>query len=162
MLMCGFTVNDAADVIRVHAIAMYLPGFVTGRLIQRFGPHRMVGAGALLTGCCALLSLGGGSRGMFMLALVFLGVGWNFMFTSATALLTGAHSLNERVRAQALNDFIVFGTVACTAFTSGVAHERAGWAALNLAVLPFLVVATGVVLWHRAAQARRNLALPVA
>ncbi len=92
----------------------------------------------------------------FAVALAVLGVGWNFMFVGATSLLGAAHAPEERVRAQAANDFIVFGTVACTAFLSGAVHAGGGWAALNLSILPPLAAAVGLLAWQR----RRRPAAP--
>jgi len=83
-----------------------------------------------------------------MVGLVMLGVGWNFMFVGATALLATSHAPHERLRAQTANDVIVFGTVACTAFLSGYAHARFGWAAMNMAVLPTLLAAAALLLWQ--------------
>jgi MFS family permease len=154
MMLCGFGVNDSADVIRAHSIAMFAPGFFTGRLIQRFGAHRVIGAGGILIGVCAALSLAGPGYLDFTTALTLLGLGWNLMFTGATALLTLAYDATERVRAQATNDFIVFGTVACTSFGSGALHATAGWVALNFAVVPPVAIAVALVLWRRASLAR--------
>jgi MFS family permease len=155
MTICGFGVDSAAEVIRAHSIAMFLPGFVTGRLIQRFGAHRVILAGALLTSFCVAVDLGFDPFfSTFVVALMLLGVGWNFMFVGGTALLTTAHSAEERVRVQATNDFIVFGTVAATAFASGAIEATAGWGALNLSVLPAVLIAAGLVVWHWAARPR--------
>jgi predicted MFS family arabinose efflux permease len=90
----------------------------------------------------------------FMVALALLGVGWNFMFVGGTTLLATAHDPHERVRVQATNDFIVFGTVACTAFASGAIEATGGWAALNLVVVPPTVAAAALVIWHWSARAR--------
>ncbi|MBV9784952.1 MAG: MFS transporter [Acidisphaera sp.] len=149
MMLCGFPVNDSIDVIRAHSIAMYAPGFVTGRLIQRFGMHRIICIGGALAILCAGLSWTGSSYLTFLTALVLLGFGWNFMFVGATTLLTTAHDMQERVRVQATNDFIVFGTVAFSALASGVVESQAGWLTLNMAILPPIMVAIGLVLWHR-------------
>ena len=137
MAMCGFGVNASADVIRAHSIAMFLPGFVTGRLIQRYGAHPIIMLGALLTLACVVVNVG------FDLLLRHVHHrpdaawrGWNGMFVGATALLATAHDANERVRVQATNDFIVFGTVAVTALLSGTIESSLGWTALNVAVLP--------------------------
>ena len=147
--ICGFAVTASATVIQAHAVAMFAPGFFTGRLIGRFGVRRVIVAGVLLNVACVLVALLGESFGHFTLALVALGLGWNFMFTGATAMLGESHRPEERVRAQTANDFIVFGTVACTALGSGVLHAGAGWNVLNLAVLPTLAVALLLVLWPR-------------
>jgi MFS family permease len=90
----------------------------------------------------------------FMVALALLGVGWNFLFVGGTTLLAAAHDPHERVRVQATNDFIVFGTVACTAFASGAVEAIGGWTALNLVVVPPTLIAAGLVIWHWSARAR--------
>ena len=152
MMLCGFGVDASATVIQAHAVAMYAPGFVTGRLITRFGARPIITAGSLLTALCVAVGLSGQQFGHFIVALALLGVGWNFMFVGATTLLGTAHSPAERVRAQAANDFLVFGTVACTAFASGAIHVSAGWQVLNLLLLPALVLALAMI----ALQARRS------
>jgi len=141
MMLCGFGISASATVIQAHAMAMYAPGFVTGRLIARFGTRPVIMAGVLLNAICVGLALLGKEFMHFTLALMALGVGWNFMFTGATTLLAEAHTPTERVRAQTANDFIVFGTVACTAFGSGLLHAVSGWNLLNILVLPALGIA---------------------
>ena len=154
MMLCGFGVDDSTAVIRAHSIAMFAPGFITGRLIGRFGPHRVICAGGALCITCAALSLAGSAYLTFTVALCLLGTGWNFMFVGATALLATAHDAIERVRAQAANDFIVFGTVTATSFTSGALLNNAGWIAVNAAVVPPVLAALALVLWHQARRAR--------
>ena len=149
MMFCGFGIGASATVIQIHAISMYGPGFFTGRLIGRFGTHPVIAVGAVLSALCVLVGLQGQGFWHFMVALALLGVGWNFMFVGATTLLGLAHAPEERVRAQAANDLIVFGTVACTAFLSGAMHNHAGWAALNLSILPPLAVAVALLGWQR-------------
>lgn len=141
MMLCGFGISASATVIQVHAISMYAPGFFTGRLIARFGTRPVIVAGVLLNAACVGLALMGKDFLNFTLALMALGLGWNFMFTGATTLLAEAHTPSERVRAQTANDFIVFGTVACTAFGSGLLHAVSGWNLLNVLVLPALAIA---------------------
>lgn len=150
MMLCGFGIGASATVIQAHAIAMYGPGFFTGRLIARYGTARIATLGAALSALCVLVGLQGQGFWHFAGALALLGVGWNFMFVGATTMLSTAHDPAERVRAQAANDFIVFGTVACTAFLSGAVHAGGGWAALNLSILPPLAVAAGLLAWQRA------------
>ncbi len=157
MAICGFGVDPSADVIRAHSIAMFLPGFITGQLIQRFGPHPIILGGALLTGLCVIVDVGlNPFFGTFIVGLMLLGAGWNGMFVGATALLATAHDPAERVRVQTTNDFIVFGTVAATAFASGAIELKAGWAALNLTVVPALIVAVVLVAWHMIARYGRE------
>ncbi|HEY1933712.1 MAG TPA: MFS transporter [Acetobacteraceae bacterium] len=155
MMFCGLGIGASADVIRAHSIAMFLPGFITGRLIQRYGVHGIIFAGGALTLLCVALNLAfAPGYAEFMVALVLLGVGWNFMFVGGTTLLTTAHSAAERMRVQATNDFIVFGTVAITAFTSGAVEADSGWATLNLTVVPAVLVAVVLIGWHWASRAR--------
>jgi len=153
MMLCGYGVNESADVIRWHSVAMYLPGFVTGRLIQRFGTHPVIMAGGGIMLCCVAINVAYPPLfTTFLVALMLLGLGWNFMFVGATALLSQAHDAVERVRVQATNDFIVFGSVACSAFASGAIESTGGWAALNLTVVPGVLLALALVLWHRLAR----------
>jgi MFS family permease len=155
MLLCGFGVAASADVVRAHSIAMFLPGFVTGRLIQSFGVHRIIVAGGLLTLGCVVVNVYEPPLYLtFLIALGFLGVGWNFMFVGGTTLLTTAYSTEERVRVQATHDFIVFGGVAATAVTSGAVQATQGWDVLNLAVVPPVLIAFAVLAWHRMARSR--------
>lgn len=149
MMLCGFGVAASATVVQMHSVSMFAPGFVTGRLIARFGTGRVTAAGAALTAGCVAVSLTGRGFWHFAVALSLLGLGWNFMFVGATTLLAGAHRPEERVRAQAANDLIVFGTTAATAFLSGALHATAGWAALNLVLPPPLAAALGLLLWQR-------------
>jgi len=157
MMLCGFAVNDSATVIQWHAAAMFAPSFVTGSLIARFGTGRVIATGAALTAGCAAVALQGSSFPHFMVALVLLGVGWNFMFVGATTLLTASVAPEERVRAQAMNDTIVFGTVTLTAVGAGVVHHLLGWAVLNAAILPPVAVALAAVLWL---ARRRSAVMP--
>ncbi len=158
MMACGFGVNDAVNVIRWHSIAMYAPGFITGPLIARHGARPVVTAGGVLILLCAATAWAGNGYDVFVVELVLLGVGWNFMFVGATALLSLAHAPEERVRAQAANDFLVFGTVTCTALLSGVLHRYAGWLALNAGVMPGVAVALALVAWQRARSRTARLA----
>jgi MFS family permease len=141
MLGCGHQVGDAVQVIQWHVLGMFAPSFFTGSLIARFGAPRVMAAGfALLLGHVAI-ALTGTEFLHFASALVLLGVGWNFSFVGGTALLTAAYREGEQARAQAINDFVVFGTVAVASISSGWLYHRFGWEALNLAALPFLAVA---------------------
>jgi MFS family permease len=160
MLLCGYGVPASAEVIRAHSLAMFLPGFVTGRLIQKFGVHQIIGVGGLLTLTCVLVNLEFAPYfATFLVALALLGVGWNFMFVGGTTLLTTAYDPSERVRVQGLHDFIVFASVACTAVSSGAIHMKAGWEVLNLTLVVPVVFAMAVVGWHWVAKGRTRTAV---
>jgi predicted MFS family arabinose efflux permease len=159
MLLCGFTISDSSTVIQAHALAMFAPGFFTGHLIARFGVRTIIVTGALLTAVCVAVLLTGESFAHFAIALAILGLGWNFMFVGATSLQTTSYAPQERVKAQAANDFIVFGTVACTAFLSGYVHARFGWSVLNLTLIPPLMAALALLAWQKARGTNRVAAV---
>lgn len=158
MQFCGFGVDASVHVIQLHAIAMFAPGFVTGRVIQRLGHHACILMGGALTLLCAALSLASPSFAHFALALMLLGLGWNLMFTSASALLASGFAAGERVRAQLANDVMVFGTVAMTSLSSGALFASVGWGAINAAVVPPVIIALALAVWHRAQSRRMALA----
>ncbi len=160
MLLCGYGVPASAEVIRAHSLAMFLPGFVTGRLIQKFGVHRIIFIGGILTLSCVVVNLEFAPYfATFLVALALLGVGWNFMFVGGTTLLTTAYNPMERVRVQGLHDFIVFASVACTAVSSGAVHMKAGWEVLNLTLVIPVLFALAVVGWHWVAKERGRVAV---
>ncbi len=152
MHMCGLPLRSANLGLQWHVLAMYGPSFVTGRLIGRFGAQRVVACGLVLTACAAATGLSGMDVAHFWGTLVLLGLGWNLGFVGASALVLECHRPEERTRVQSLNDFLVFGTMACGSFASGGLLTRWGWDAVCLAALPPLAVAaTALVLGRRQA-----------
>ncbi|MEM7745514.1 MAG: MFS transporter [Pseudomonadota bacterium] len=147
MVACGFGTGDAADVVMIHVLAMFAPSFLTGPLIARFGAPRIIaiGLGALAVG--GVVAISGITFLHFAASLALLGVGWNFAFIGATALLTEAHRPEERARVQGLNDFLVFGLVTVASFSSGALMASIGWDAVNLAVFPAIAVAGIALIW---------------
>ncbi|WP_175854928.1 MFS transporter [Burkholderia anthina] len=127
MQMCGHSQESSNLGLQWHVIAMYAPSFFTGRLITRFGAGRIVVAGLLLTGLSAAVGLLGVDVAHFWLTLVLLGVGWNFGFIGASALVLECHRPEEKTRVQSLNDFIVFGTMAVGSFASGSLLAAYDW-----------------------------------
>ncbi len=130
--------SDTALVIQWHVLAMFVPSFFTGELIRRFGLFAMIAVGVGLMSACVVVNVNGTGVWHYWAALVSLGVGWNFMFIGATTLLTETYTEAEKGKAQAGNDFIVFGIVTVTALSSGALLDGFGWVVLNLAVLPSL------------------------
>ena len=150
---CGFGTGDAASVVSAHVVAMYGPSFVTGSLIARFGARRIVAAGLACLAAAGLVGLSGVTLPHFYAALILLGIGWNFGFIGATTMLTAAHAPHERGTVQGLNDMLVFGLVTVGSLASGglmglAADAVAGWGAVNLAMIPFLALAAGALLWR--------------
>jgi MFS family permease len=132
---------DAATLgIQWHVLAMFGPSFFTGSLIVRFGAERIIAVGLVLLIGCAVVALSGVSIGHFWLALILLGVGWNFGFIGGTTLVTETYEPVEKERVQALNDFLVFGFVAFASFMSGRLLISGGWNAVNLSVLPIAAI----------------------
>ncbi|PWT93425.1 MAG: MFS transporter [Proteobacteria bacterium] len=154
MLDCGHEFTSAAFVIQWHSLGMYAPSFVTGHLIARFGLIRILLSGAALLLACCMINLAGLATVNFWAANVALGVGWNFLFIGATTLLTRAYSGEEKAKVQALNDFLVFGTVALSSFASGLLLNTVGWAVVQIAIMPFVAAAGCAVLWLRLQRGR--------
>ncbi len=150
---CGFTTGNAADIVSAHVLAMFAPSFFTGHLIARFGVERIVAAGLAILAAAGVVALTGVELGHFYVSLVLLGIGWNFGFIGATAMLTAAHRPEERGAVQGLNDMLVFGGVTVASLASGGlmncsgGDAMAGWNAVNLAMAPFLVLAGGSLIW---------------
>jgi MFS family permease len=150
---CGYHTSDAANVVTAHVLAMFIPSFFTGHVIARFGVERVMAIGLVILASAGIVAMAGVQLENFYIALSLLGIGWNFGFIGATTMLTGAHSVEERGRMQGLNDFLVFGGVTLASFSSGGLMNcsggsvQAGWQAVNLAMLPFLVLAGGALIW---------------
>lgn len=136
----GFSLDDTAQVIRAHVLAMYVPSLISGLLIERVGVVRMMSAGALgLIGAC-LIGLQGQEYMHYFGALVLLGVGWNFLYVGGTTMITRTYSISERFRAQGINEFCVFGTSALASLLAGTIIHAYGWLTLILVPLPLLAV----------------------
>lgn len=143
---------DTAFVISWHSFGMFAPGFITGSLIKRFGEVRIILAGVVLEVVCVATALTGTSVLEFWLAMLLLGVGWNFAFTGGTSLLTEAYTPAERAKTQGAMNFITYGFVAVLALSSGALVHYFGWAWVNLSAIPLLLAAGGATLWFAAAQ----------
>jgi predicted MFS family arabinose efflux permease len=154
MKMCGLSVSDSNFGIQWHIVAMYGPSFFTGTLIARFGAQRIVAAGLLLEACAAAVGLSGITAPHFWATLVILGVGWNFGFVGASALVLETHRPQERNKVQAFNDFLVFGMMAIGSFSSGQLLANYGWSAVNWVVFP--PVALGLCVLMLVSFARRR------
>ncbi|MBN9047407.1 MAG: MFS transporter [Rhizobiales bacterium] len=146
----GHTVDAAALGIQWHILAMYGPSFVTGRLMARFGKERVAAVGLLLIGASAVTELSGVAIANFWGGLILLGVGWNFGFVGATAMVADCHDPAERSKVQGANDFMVFGTVACASFFSGSLLHSSGWTTINWLVLPAVAFILVPLVWRAA------------
>jgi MFS family permease len=136
MVGCGFSPDAAALGISWHVMAMFGPSFFTGRLVHRFGAERIVTVGLILLGCCAIVALSGIALWQFWTALILLGLGWNFAFIGATAMVAESYTTAERGKVQGFHDFLLFGSVAFASLMSGAVYNAFGWNMLNWVVFP--------------------------
>jgi len=157
MVGCGHSVTQATLGIQWHVVGMYAPSFLTGSLIARFGITRITGVGLGLIALTAVVGITGLSVAHFWTALVLLGVGWNLSFIGATTMVTRCHRPEERTKVQAFNDFLIFGSMAVSSFSSGQLLAHFGWAEINVVIFPIIFIAGAMLAWlaarDRAAQA---------
>ncbi|MBA7472048.1 MAG: MFS transporter [Bradyrhizobium icense] len=150
---CGFPHAEAHWVIFMHVLGMFVPSFFTGNLINRYGTTTVMSVGIVLMLLGVISALSGMSEWNFRIALTVNGVGWNFLFVGATALVTTCYRPNERGKAQALNDLLVFSTTATSSFMAGFLQEKWGWQPLNWFSVVLMVMAAGAVIWLRLQRA---------
>lgn len=147
MKACAHPFSDAAFVIQWHVIAMFAPSFVTGALIRRFGVRTILITGVLLNLACVAIALTGVEVMHFWLALVMLGVGWNFMYLGGTTLLTETHASSEKAKVQGANDMAIFITMAVSSASSGWLFSARGWEIMNYGAIPFLLLTWLAILY---------------
>jgi MFS family permease len=147
MAACQHPFSDAAFVIQWHVVAMFAPSFVTGTLIQRCGLLPIMLAGVALEGLCVMVALAGVDVMNFWVALVLVGVGWNFIFVGATTLLTETHTPAERAKVQGVNELAILCTLVASSLSSGVLFSYQGWQGMNFGALPCLAAAAAGILW---------------
>lgn len=152
MKLCGHAVTDSNLAIEFHVIAMYLPSFITGSLISRFGAGKVIVAGMVLIVLAAVAGLAGQTVYHFWADMILVGLGWNFGFIGATALVTETHRPAERTKVQSFNDFLVFGTMVVGSFSSGRILIDFGWNMVNELVFPLVFVGIAALLWFRRSQ----------
>lgn len=139
--------GETAFVIQWHVLGMFAPAFITGHLIQRFGLFAIMLLGVIFGMLCVVINLTGSSVTHFWIALLLLGISWNFLFIGATTLLTDTYRPEETFKTQALNDFIVFTTVAATSFSAGILQHRYGWEVVNYGAIPALIIILASLVW---------------
>ncbi|MFD2177953.1 MFS transporter [Veronia pacifica] len=135
----GFSFEASAIVIEWHVLGMFAPAFITGHIIDRVGTRFTVLMGTTLIITCTLINIQGATEWHFRLALLLLGVGWNFMFIGATSALTEYYLPEDKAQAQAFNEFAVFGSVTVSALLSGQLESTLGWQVLNQVTLPLMI-----------------------
>jgi predicted MFS family arabinose efflux permease len=154
MIDCGHSVTDSALGIQWHVLAMYAPSFITGHLISRFGVERVIAAGLGILLLAAGVGIAGITVAHFWTNLILLGLGWNFAFIGATTMVTRCHRPHERNKVQAFNDFLIFGSMAVSSFSSGQLLARFGWITVNEVIFPSVFVAGCLLVWLTVRQRR--------
>ncbi len=136
----GYSVEQVGRVIQIHVLGMYVPSLVTGFLIEKVGVIRLMFVGAFVLLGTSIIGLQGHTVLHYWWALLLLGVGWNFLFVGGTTMLTYTYSMAERFRAQAVNEFLVFGTSATASLLAGTVMYFFGWVTLMMIPIPVLIV----------------------
>ena len=154
MQLCGISRAHSNDGLELHIVAMYLPSFFTGRLVARYGAPNVILAGLGLIALAAITGLSGITLQHFWIALVLLGLGWNFGWVGASALVVASHSPDEGPHVQSINDFFVFGSMVVGSFVSGSLLTTFGWSIVSGLVLPPVLLAAIGVLWLRQSRER--------
>ncbi len=158
MVGCGFAIPQSAGVIQWHVLAMFTPALFTGHLIHRFGVLPVIFTGLLLLLGCVAVAVSGLDIMNFTIALVALGLGWNFTFVGASSLLTETYQPSERAKVQATNDFLVFGTAATGSLSAGALLNAFDWNTVNLLALPLITLTGLITVWYALTQRRRKSA----
>lgn len=140
MNQSSFLFDDTSLVIQWHVLAMFAPSFVTGTLIVRFGLSKVMLCGVFFGFACVLINMLGSSLWHYMLALICLGISWNFLFVGSTTMITDTYNEAEKNKAQAVNDFLMFSMVAFASLSAGALQNAFGWQVVNLGVLPLLTL----------------------
>lgn len=157
---CGFASSTSTKVISAHVIAMFLPSLFTGSLIIRFGILPILLAGHMFFALAFITALSGIQLGNFSVALIALGLGWNFCYVGGTTLLTRVHRPTERGRVQGLNEMLVFGSSAVASLAAGAILRYFGWAIVNQTAFIILVLATSVTIFWAFSRKTTSVATP--
>ena len=147
MIDCNHSVDNAALGLQWHVMAMFGPSFFTGALIARWGAGSVIAAGLAIMAVGGVVGITGISVAHFWIDLILLGLGWNFSFVGATAMVTDCHRPNERNKVQAVNDFLVFGSLVVSSFASGQLLVNFGWPVVNQVVILVVAVAVVALIW---------------
>lgn len=147
MIHHGFSIEQSTLGIQWHVLAMFAPSLITGTLISKFGKETIVAAGLVILIACGLVALAGLQLMHFWGSLILLGIGWNFGFIGATAMVTDTYEPHEKNKTQGLNDFILFGSVALASFLSGLSLNAYGWGFLNWMIFPVAVFCLLSLFW---------------
>ena len=139
-VMENISLKRTGFVLQIHVVAMFLPSLITGNLIKRFGHSKMIYLGVIFFTITVFLSAFDQTYFNYMLSLIFLGLGWNFLFISGTSLVVLTYNKNEKFKVQGFNDLIVFSTMALASLSAGILLNYIGWKMMNFICIPFLIL----------------------
>ena len=147
MIGCGFTKYDASWVLQWHVLAMFVPSFFTGHIIKLWGAERVIVLGMVLLFAAGIVAIFDITFGNFAVALIFLGLGWNFGFIGGTTMLTTTYTPAERGKVQAANDFGISAMMVVASFSSGKVLDGLGWGAVSSTMFPAAVLTLLLLGW---------------
>ena len=139
-VMEKMSLEKTGIVLQFHLVAMFLPSLITGHLIKKFGHSNIIYIGVLFYVVTIILSLFEQTFANYMVALIFLGLGWNFLFISGTSLVVLTYKEEEKFRIQGINDLIVFSIMALASLSAGILLTLTSWQTMNLICIPFLIL----------------------
>ena len=159
MEVCGFSIEATGGVIQGHVLAMFVPSFFSGWLIDRFGILKILYSGMAMFAMGGMIAVAGIDFSNFLITLVLVGVGWNFLFVGGTTLLAEAFRPAEKAKVQGLNELIVSVSAATASFSSGALMNTSGWDFVNLGMTPFLLITLMATMWYaRSIKSERAVA----
>ena len=139
-VMEKMSLSKTGIVIQFHVASMFLPSLITGHLIKKIGHSNVIYAGLFLYSITLFISIFDQSFYNYMIALIFLGLGWNFLFIAGTSLLVLTYDENEKYKAQGLNDFVVYSVHALGSLSAGIFISLSSWKIMNLVCIPFIIL----------------------
>ena len=139
-VMENMSLSKTSIVIQFHVASMFLPSLMTGFLIKKFGNSNIIYAGIFLYSITLIVSSFDQTFLNYMVALIFLGLGWNFLFISGTSLLVLTYKEEEKFKAQGLNDFVVYSIHAIGSLSAGIFITLTSWKTMNLICIPFMIL----------------------
>jgi MFS family permease len=159
---CRHSIDDGANIIQWHLVGMFAPSFFAGALIARFGLPSILLAGMALNLACVAAAVSSTSLIAFYIALLCLGIGWNFMFVGGTTLLAQSYRPAERAKTQGVAELMRYAATAIATLAAGPVLQALGWSSLNMAILPVICIAAAMTLWWMLAQRRSLVATSAA
>jgi len=143
----GHSLEMTKWVIQSHIIAMYLPSLFSALLIKFLGIRKLMAIGTAIYLSMVIVALSGHELMHYWWAMILLGIGWNFLFTSGTILLPESYRQSERFKVQATNDFTIFFIQALGSLSAGWVLFNHGWEWLIQIIVPVLILMFVILYW---------------